>query len=222
MRKDKEKAFELRRQKKSYKIIGRELNIPTSTLAGWFKHEEWSREIRDELDKTTSLAYPEKLKKIVAANKKRWADWHQQCQEKAVREFPKLKNNPLFITGIMLYWGEGDKQLKNGQVCLSNSDPEMIKIFYLFLAHTMNIATEKISARLILYPDLIDSVQKNLWSKLTKIPISKFTRSTYIQGRHPTKRNSYGVCLVRVCSREMKEKILTWIECYKTYINAPL
>lgn len=215
MRKDKEKAIELRRQNKSYKFISRELNIPLGTLAGWFRNEPWSQEIRDKLGKIETLSYPDKLRKIIAANKKRWHAWHQECQEEAIREFPKLKNDPLFISGIMLYWGEGDKKLENGQVALSNSDPEMIKIFYSFLIHTMCVPIEKIGARLILYPDLIESVQKNLWSKLTKIHISKFTKSTYIQGRHPTKRNSYGVCLIRVCSRKLKEKILVWINLYQ-------
>lgn len=215
MRKDKEKATKLRRQNKSYKFIGRELNIPLSTLASWFRYEPWSQEIRDKLGREASLAFPEKLTRIAIANKKRWSDWHKQCQEEAILEFPKLKTNFLFLAGIMLYWGEGDKKLENGQVALSNSDPEMIKIFYNFLVRTLKIPTEKIGARLILYPDLIESVQKNLWSKLTQIHISKFTRSTYIQGRHPTKRNSYGVCLIRVCSRKLKEKILVWISLYQ-------
>lgn len=215
MRIDKEKATELRRAGKSYKEIGRTLDIPTATLCGWFKDFDWSIEIRNRLGAKASFSYPEKLELMVAATRKKFALLHEEYRQEAIKEFPKLKNNPLFVAGIMLYWGEGDKKLKNGQVSLSNSDPEMIKIFHSFLTHIVSVPIVKIGARLILYPDLIDSVQKNLWSKLTKIPISKFTRSTYIQGRHPTKRNSYGVCLVRVCSRELKEKILVWINLYQ-------
>lgn len=215
MRKDKDKAFELRHSGKSYKQIVAELGIPIATLSGWFKHEAWSYDIKSRLSSKASLSNPEKIRLMVRATKEKWQKIHQLWQQDAVKEFPKLKTSPLFIAGLMLYWGEGDKKLENGQVSLSNSDPEMIKIFYSFLAHTMGVPTEKISARLILYPDLIDSVQKNLWSRLTKISISKFTRSTYIQGRHSTKRSSYGVCLVRVCSRELKEKILVWINLYQ-------
>jgi hypothetical protein len=215
MRKDREKATELRRGGKSYKEINRILNIPTATLCGWFKDLDWSIEIRNRLGTKASFSYPEKLSLMVAATRKKFALLHEEYRQKAIEEFKTKKNDPIFIAGVMLYWGEGDKKLENGQVCLSNSDPEMIKIFYLFLARTTGVPLEKIGARLILYPDLIESVQKNIWSKVTKIPISKFTRSTYIQGRHPTKRNSYGVCLVRVCSRELKEKILVWINLYQ-------
>jgi len=215
MRKDQEKAFELRKQRKSYNAISTELSIPKSTLAGWFKHEFWSREIRDELGRTASLAFPEKLKRIVAANKKRWADWHQQAREEAVSEFPRLKNDPLFLAGLMLYWGEGNKTPNHPQVKLANSDPAMIRLFCLFLKEVISVPEGKIKIWLLLYPDLIDAVQKNFWSKATGIPLTQFNKSIYIAGRHPTKRLSYGVCNVTVSSSQLKKKLLKWIELYQ-------
>jgi len=217
MRKDKEKAFELRRQNKSYKTINKELGIPLGTLASWFRYELWSQDIRDKLGQEASLAFPEKLKSMVAANKKRWAVLHESYREEAISEFAALKNNPLFMAGLMLYWGEGDKKLENGQVALSNSDPHLIRLFYLFLTKTMNISPEKITVRLLLYPDLIEKVQKNLWSKATKISLAQFKGSTTIKGRHPTKRNSYGVCLIRMNSRQLKEKIMKWLDLSQQY-----
>ena len=220
MRKDKEKAIELRHQNKSYKSISRELGIPLGTLAGWFRNELWSQEIRDKLGIEASLAFPEKLKRIVAANKKRWADTHEAYRQEAVKEFSKLKDDPLFLAGIMLYWGEGEKMSKSSRVRLANSEPEMIRIFYLFLIKALKISPEKIKAWLLLYPDLIDPVQKNFWSKATGIPISQFSKSTYIKGRHPTKRLSYGVCTIHISSRALKERVLKWLELYQDYLRS--
>src|SRR3989344_4377969 len=219
MRKDKEKALQLRRQSKSYKFISRELGIPLGTLAGWFKNESWSQAIRNRLGQEASLAFPEKLKRIVAANKKRWADLYESYRQEAVMSFPELKDDPLFLAGLMLYWGEGDKSQKNVQVKLANSDPEMIRIFHLFLIETLKIPREKIAAWLLLYPDLIDSVQKNFWSKTTGIPLGQFKKSIYITGRHPTKRLSYGVCSIFISSRAFKERILKWLELYQNYFR---
>lgn len=219
MRKDKEKAYELRRLGKSYKQIRTELGIPIATLSDWFKNESWSYEIKNRLVSEASLSNPKKIKLMVKATKEKWQKIHQLWQQEAVKEFKKLKNNDLFIAGLMLYWGEGDKKLENCQVALSNSDPHLIRLFYLFLTKTVNILPEKIRISLILYPDLIDKVQKNLWSKATKIPLERFIRSTTIQGRHPTKRNSYGVCIVRVNSRQLKEKIIKWLELSQQYFN---
>jgi len=220
MRKDKEKAFELRRSGMSYKKIERELGIPTSTLACWFKHEPWSIEIRDRLASTESLAYPEKLKRLIAIVKKKYAILHESYRKEARDEFPVLKNNPLFIAGLMLYWSEGDKKVENSQVRLNNSEPGMIKVFCLFLIQTMKIPSEKIRFNLLLYPDLADMPMRKLWSVATGIPLSQFRKSVYIQGRHPTKRLSYGVGNIRVGGRRYKEKILEWTKlCEKELCN---
>ncbi len=220
MRKDKEKAIELRHQNKSYKSISHELNIPLGTLAGWFRNELWSQEIRDKLGIEQSLSFPKRLQAMMKANKERWSKIHQNYRDQAKNKFVTLKDNPLFIAGLMLYWGEGDKGSKSSQVKLANTDPAMIRIFYAFLKDVIDVPTEKIHIWLLLYPDLLDNVQKNFWSKATGVPLSQFKNSIYIQGRHPTKRLSYGVCNIYVSSREFKEKIMTWIDlCQKMLIH---
>jgi len=220
MNPDKEKAFELRRSIKSYKAIHKELGIPLSTLSGWFKNEEWSTEIRDRLGKEQSLSFPKKLEAMVKANKERWGKIHQSYRDAAEKEFESLKDNPLFLAGIMLYWGEGEKKQKSSAVRLSNSEPEMIRIFNIFLTKTLKIPQNKIWGWLLLYPDLVDSVQKNFWSKATGLSLGQFTKSTYIKGRHPSKRLSYGVCTIIVRNRALKERVLKWLELYQNYLRS--
>src|SRR3989344_540198 len=219
MRNDRMKAEALRKKGTSYKQISKKLGIPLATLSGWFKDLTWSVEIKKRLGEAASFSSPEKLKLMIAGTKKRWAQWRKECQDEALVEFPRLKNDPLFISGIMLYWGEGDKG-KGSQVRVSNSDPELSRLFYSFLKTSLKVPEEKINASLILYPDLIDSVQKNFWSKATGISLSQFKKSTYIKGRHPTRRLSYGVCIVYVTGRKLKEKILKWIELYQSHFRS--
>lgn len=220
MRKDKEKAIQLRRQGKSYKKIRTELGIPIATLSDWFKRESWSYEIKNKLISDTSLANPEKIRLMVEANKERWQKLYQLWQKEAVQEFAKLKNNDLFLAGLMLYWGEGEKSSKSPHVKLTNSDPEMIRVFYKFLTEIAKIPKEKISAWLLLYPDLVDSVQKNFWSKAVGIPIEKFNKSIYITGKYPSRRLSYGVCSIQFSNRALKERILKWLELYQNYFRS--
>src|SRR3989344_34778 len=160
MRKDREKATELRKEGRSYKEISRILNIPTATLCGWFKDLGWSIEIRNRLGAKASFSYPEKLELMVAATKKKFALLHEEYRQEAIREFKLKKNDPLFIAGVMLYWGEGDKNVNNSLVRLTNLGLGMIRSFYLFLVNSMGVPREKIVVSLLLYPDLIDSVQK--------------------------------------------------------------
>ncbi|MEK7525612.1 MAG: hypothetical protein AAB561_01180 [Patescibacteria group bacterium] len=219
MNKNKEKAVELRKSGLSYKQINRELGIPTATLASWFKNQPWSIEIRDRLSAQVSFKNARSLELMVRANKERWKRKHEEYRIAGIRDFEKLKNDPLFLAGIMLYWGEGEKQPKSSVVRLGNSEPEMIRIFNLFLTRALEISPEKISAWLLLYPDLIDSVQKNFWSRATGVSLSQFKKSIYIKGRHPTKRLSYGVCTLVVSSRALKERILKWIELYQDHLR---
>jgi hypothetical protein len=220
MRADKEKAIQLRRRGLSYKRINQELGVPLATLAGWFKNQPWSDEIKDRLSIEVSLSNPKALKLMSHANRERWRLKHEEYRQSAVREFQKLKKDPLFLAGIMLYWGEGDKVLKNSSVRLTNTDPEMIKTFNLFLLKILNVSPDRIHARLLLYPDLIESVQKNIWTKMTGLSLNQFKKSAYIKGRHPTKRMSYGVCTITINSRALKEKILKWLSLYQDHLKA--
>lgn len=219
MRKDKQIAEKLRRTGKSYKYIQKKLGIPISTLSDWFRHESWSAKIRDRLAFTESLAYPEKLKKLQEIVRKKYDQLHNAYREEAILEFQNLKGNPTFISGIMLYWGEGDKNVTNCIVRLTNSEPSMIRVFYAFLVNVMRVPKEKIKLHLLLYPDLIDSLQKKIWSKATGISQLQFNKSVFIKGKHAKRRLSHGVGMITVCGRKYKEKILKWIELHANEIG---
>ncbi len=222
MRKDRHLVIQLRRQGKSYNEISESLKIPKSTMHVWLKDNKWSLEIKEALTKRAQTLASPKLRLMALAQKTKWEKLHEQFKKEAKSEFPNLQNNLLFITGLMLYWGEGDKMLRNGQVRLTNSDPELIKIFYSFLHVALGISKEKIYIKLILYPDLKNEIYKKYWSRTLKVPLIQFRNSVTISGRHPTKRLSYGICSVEVYSRELKEKIFTWLKLYQEYFgNTP-
>ena len=222
MRRDKPKAEQMRRAGKSYKAIRRKLGIPIATLSDWFRNAPWSIEIKNKLAGEESLANPNKLQLMIAATKKKFALLHEEYRREAIAEFPNLKSNPLFIAGVMLYWGEGNKNVNNSAIRLSNSEPGMIRTFYIFLINAMKIPKEKITFSLLLYPDLVDSVQKKFWSVATGIPLAQFRKSTFIQGRHPTRRLSYGVGMIHAGGRKYKEKLLKWIELYMNELNSQI
>ena len=220
MLKSKDRAIELRRAGMSYKQIKRELGTPISTLASWFKNEPWSQRIKDRLSREVSWSNPKSLELLAKANRERCKIKHEEYRTAAIREFEIYKNDPLFLAGVMLYWGEGEKQPKYSVVRLTNNEPEMIRIFYLFLTKFLKISPDKISAWLLLYPDLVDAVQKGFWVRATGIPRSRFKKSIYIKGRHPSKRLSYGVCTIFVNSRALKERMLKWLELYQDYLRS--
>lgn len=216
----KEKAIQLRKKGYSYNKINFVLKIPKSTLSEWFKNEEFSKLIKINLTKISQANAKDNLKKLALANKTKWEKIHLSYRNKAKEEFLSLVKNRLFITGLVIYWGEGDKRLDNGILRIANTDCLMLKVFIKFLEDIINIPKEKIKLWLLLYPDLNESKCKEYWSKELNISKDQFIKSQYIIGKEKNRRVSYGVCYVQIYSREIKEKVLEWINLYAQLINA--
>ncbi len=210
----KEKAILLRNQKRSYNEIKRELGIPKSTLSSWFKTDTQSIKVKNELIKKAQINVTEKLRKMALANKKKWELIHLNYRRQARKEFPSLADNPFFGPGLVIYWGEGDKRLSNSIVRISNTDHRILKIFASFLKFSCKVSPDKIRVWLLLYPDLVESKCKEYWSKELKIPAEQFTKAHFITGKEKQRKIRYGVCSIQVYSRELKEKIIEWIDLY--------
>lgn len=210
MRLDKNKATDLRKLGKSYNQISQELGTPRSTLSDWFGGADWSKKIRSELELITRNGHKiriEELNKIRGQNLK---NLYEQAKEEAVEDFEKLKFHPLFIAGIMLYWGEGDKASVH-RVALTNTDPKMIKLFTLFLIEICKVDKKRLKVWLLLYPDLNDEECKKFWKEEAGLNSLGFNKSIFIEGRHKTKRLHHGVCTVIFSSRYLKEKMIIWL-----------
>lgn len=211
MRGDKNLAIKLRRQNKSYNEINKILGISKSTLAGWFKNDLKSQKAKLWLNSNSNPVVAERIKTFVKTNKERWEKWREEARIQAKKEFQELIKNPLFIAGMMLYWGEGDSKPKN-PVRLTNTNSGIISLYVKFLIEVLKIPKEKIGGALILYPDLSEKECLNFWSKISNLSESQFVKTQFIKGKHPTKRLSNGICMIICNSRQLKEKFLVWID----------
>jgi hypothetical protein len=214
IKEEKINAFEFRKKGKSYGEISRSLGINKSTLSGWFKDVDWSQDIKKQLVEKSKEISRRRLVHLNDLKKKKWSAYYIKAEREAASEFEKIKEDRLFIAGMALYWGEGDKSFKNGIVRISNIDEKMLKLFNDFLQKTCKVEKEKIRAGILLYPDLDSEERLNFWSKSIRISKERFFKSTVIQGRHKTKKTGNGVCIVSVSDKYLKKKVLTWLELF--------
>lgn len=214
IKKEKIKAFALRKKGKSYGEISKALKVNKSTISGWFKNIDWSQDIKLQLIEKSKETSRKRLIHLNDLKKKKWSAHYVKAEKEAVVEFEKLKKDKLFITGIALYWGEGDKTFKNGIVRISNTDVKMLAVFNDFLQVVCKVNIEKIKAGILLYPDLDSDQCLKFWSEGIRISKERFFKSTVIQGRHKTKRLGNGVCIVSVSDKYFKKKILTWLDLF--------
>ena len=200
----------MRRDGKSYAEILAALKIPKATLSDWFGQSDWSRDVRKKLTKNATAVGTKRLRELNQIRGTNLKDAYHEAREEARKEFMELKYNPLFIAGLMLYWGEGDKVTRHN-TRLTNTDSEMIRLFVFFLTHACQIPEERIKASVLVYPDLNAAECLAYWSRVSKISRSNFTKCIAIRGRHKTKRLPSGVCIVVVSSAYFKTKILEWM-----------
>lgn len=212
MRKDKKEVIQLREDGLSYRQIEDKMNIPRSTLSEWLRPLGWSNNIRKALEVKNKGESIVRLAELNRIRGRKLENIYKRALEEADYEYEAFKHHPLFIATLMLYWGEGDKSSKAGLVKIGNTDPDMLKVFVIFLKDLCGVLENKIRVHLILYPELDADKCVSFWAERLGIPISNFQKSTIIQGRHKTRRLEWGVCFVMVPSTYLKLKVCHWVE----------
>lgn len=212
-------AIKLRREGKSYNKIAKSLNTSKGTISYWLGKLDWSESIKKQLIEKTKEASSRRLIHLNNLKKIKFDKLYKKAEAEAIEDFEKLKSDPLFLAGISIYWGEGDKNFKNGQVRVSNIDSRLLKIFSIFLNKSCEIEKNKIKGYLLIYPDLDAINCLSYWSKNIEISLNNFCKPTTIQGRHKTKTLSYGVCTILTNNKYLKKKILIWIDLFSKFIQ---
>lgn len=202
-------AETLRREGKSFREISAVTGNSLSTLSLWFRNDQWSKDIGERLRAENTEKGKLGLARYTKGRNFALQFHYEKGKQDAEKEFKVLRKNPLFVSAISLYWGEGDKTSKYN--CrLTNTDPKMILIFQRFLTEICGIDEKKIKYWLLLYPDLDEVACKSYWIENAKISSNSFTKSIFIKGKHKTKKVSYGVGTVVYSGRYLKEKLLVW------------
>ena len=159
MRSDKNLALKLRLLGKSYSEITASLGIPKATLSGWLNGLELSEQAKEGL---TQRAYEKSVAAILKHNKTQTHVAQQNARSirsSAKFDIKHLTERDIHMLGVSLYWAEGYKRpkIQNGKiktshpVSLSNSDPELVKVFVRFLKEICKVPEEKITGEIRIY-----------------------------------------------------------------------
>src|SRR3989338_6043342 len=153
MRSDKFKAYKLRMAGRSYNEITRLLNVPKSTLSGWFTTLELPEKATKRLKDRVHVA---SVRGLIARNKNQTILAQARSKEmhdKGEKLIKDISKRDLLIIGTALYWAEGYKRpvvirgktRTSHRVSLTNSDPDLICIFLKFLREVCKVPNEKIT-----------------------------------------------------------------------------
>lgn len=215
MRKDKKLAIVLRKSGKSYVEISNILQIPKSTLSGWFKQLRYSQKVKKRLSSAAAQQFSENINKWNRVRAEQYLQQRQATAEKAADQIPNITKDNLLFLGLGLFWAEGSKK-ERFSARFANSDPAIILFWIKFLEQCCGISKDRITVNIHLHPNISDKVAKNYWSKLLDLPLSQFRKSqtaVSLRSRYKRAPNTlpYGTCHVQVNSSALKQNIDGWL-----------
>lgn len=155
------------------------------------------------ISKSTALRYVKNIE-ILPEFKQRWLDRRNASQiiserqkvlakTKADEIVGQFDNQSLALIAASLYWAEGAKK----DFSLTNSDPDMIKVFVTILKKVFNVKSEDIKISIRLYDDLIIEDAINFWSSVVGVNLHNNVSINILNGKKKGKLK-YGMCRVRV------------------------
>lgn len=191
---EKEKAIELRKKGYSYKDIMSEVKVAKSSISAWLKDlpltTDEKRYLRKRLDSNISRGRI----KAATSNHENKLKRDKKIILEAHKEFQEYALDPLFHTGISLYWGEGAKRSNAFQ--FTNSDIDMVNIMLLWIEKFTEYKREDLGYRLYIHKPYAHFEYEKVWAKRLGVPLTQFKRTIF----KPTnlgykKRPSYEGCL---------------------------
>lgn len=202
------RATELRRQGKSYKEIRTSVRVSKGTLSLWLRDIKLTPQQMSVL-----LRGREKSRYAGAkANQRKRIERTRYLRELGQKEAGNFYTNPLFLSGLMLYWAEGDKSVEHEVVKFTNSDPKMIVLIMRWFREFCQVPEEKFRACMHIHalhcrPDI-----EQYWSDLTGIPLHQFHKTQVKPTTLKHRKNPLydGTCAISINSRDLFRRIEGW------------
>ena len=203
-------TIELRRQGKSYSEIKELVRVSKSSLSLWLRNipltDNQLKRIKNKKEKAN-----ERFRETMRIKReKRLSDYYEAQKGKWL----PLSTRELFLSGLFLYWGEGNKASRN-TISISNTDPDVLKFSVLWMTKSLGIPKDSIKVALQLYNDMDVGIAIDYWSRELEISKNQFnkpyiklsTRSLVDQ-----KGFGHGTCNVIAQKTEIKENLLMAIK----------
>lgn len=204
-------ARELRKKGLSFsEIIEKIPKLSKSTLNGWLKDIELSQKQKNRLlARIRTGADKGRLKGAFANHQKRIEITKSIISVSRVEAQEKIAD-PFFITGVMLYWAEGDKTQE--RVGFTNADPMMIRFMMKWFRKICNVPESKFRIYLSIMTLHDQNESEKYWSQITGIPLARFNKThikpTLLRGR---RNPSYmGTCRIVISDKNLFRRITGW------------
>lgn len=190
---EKERALVLRKKGYSYSDILKEIPVARSTLSLWLKHTPLTESEKKALKKRQKSNVSRGRAKAAGVLREKRILRTKKYIAEAEKEFERFVSEPLFHTGVSLYWAEGAK--RNEMFCFINSDAEMIKTMLLWLERYTAYTRSDCAYRVYVHDAYAHEKYEEWWSNICNVSLEHFKKSVSKGGGMGKKRPEYKGCL---------------------------
>lgn len=218
----KQKAILFRKEGLSYSEILKQIIVAKSTLSLWLRDVGLAKK-QKQLISEKRIAGRLRAVQSVKRNKiKRVEDIKYSAQ----KEVSSLIQDPFWLVGIVLYWGEGAKE--HNQACpikFTNMSLDMHKLFLRWVRKYLSISDENLFFQLFIHERADIERAERYWMK--NLGFSKDKLKVYLKTHNPkTKRKRIGddyfgvLSVVARKSIPLNRKIAGWVEGVVSYFHS--
>lgn len=123
-----------------------------------------------------------------------------------------LNEEKLRAAALIMWITEGS--LKNrDQIRMTNSDPTLIKIFVDFLLRVCRVKAEKITLRVVYYPNMVLTAQQaiDFWAQTTGLGVNQVKIEHYQREHNYSEPSRYGTATVIVGNVKLRAQLEVWL-----------
>lgn len=206
----------LRRQGWTYGEIMDVLPVGKGTLAGWCK------EIRLSQEQIKAIKARVPSQKGIPKD----TNWRRRLEVDGVREAARtsyltLRQDPLWVAGLTMYWAEGAKTTP--RLGMANTDPRALRLFIAWVRRYLDSTAEFVLA-LHLHAGNDDDLAKRWWADALGLENVQFHK-TFVKPPgtgHRKNRWLHGVCRVQVRrSANAYNTTMAWIDSLAQEFDKP-
>lgn len=201
----------LRKRGFTLEEIARYCAISKSTASVWLKNNAFSAQVTKQNAKRAGADNARRLRLVNKARSGERTVRYKEAALSAETEYRHYKKDPLFIAGLTLYIGAGDR--KNERVVrLSTADMVAHRIFLRFTQEYLGVRAEQVHLWLLLYADHSEELCMKKWRQSTGVPYTQFYKNQVIKNKPQKQTLHYGVGNTIIGSTVLKHKLSRWIE----------
>ena len=206
----------LRKSGLSIKDIAKRLEVSKSSVSIWCADIELTPiQIEQLHQKMVRGSYAGRLAGAHFQRKKK-QEQIEKATLQAVHDIGLLQDRNLFLLGLGLYWGEGDKK---STVRFFNSDPRAVRIMMRWFREILHVS----ESNFMMYLNLNEAHEQRTkeiiqyWSQVTGVPMIQFRKPSLVmvvqKKKYENELEYRGTLCVGIArSRYLLYQILEWIK----------